>query len=107
MPENPDQPGFPHPDDITAKPDPQVDLSPGLTFRPAAWWDETSCRRNILPGEPYFVLRAKDRLARLLVLLWVIFGWCIGVNRKKLLGALRIWRVMGQWGKRNGTKTPD
>lgn len=66
------------------------------------WKD--SCLDKLKPGEPFFVLRAQDRLSATLVRLWVEFASMHGCPAPKLNEAIDTAKEMDKWPVR---KFPD
>lgn len=62
---------------------------------------------NTSPGEPVFVIVARDRLAPLAVRAWAGLAEAAGVAPEKIKGALACAEDMETWGFDNPTKLPD
>ena len=63
------------------------------------------CLLKLAPGEPYFVLRAQDRLAPELVEAWAVEAKLNGCPPAKVVEARAIAKAMRRWPGRK--KTPD
>lgn len=69
---------------------------------------EYDCLAKVDPNEPIFVLRAKDRLAPVLVRLWAQLALLCGCKLKKCSEAVDCARDMDDWARRHGgSKFPD
>lgn len=66
-----------------------------------------SCLEHIEHGEPFFVLRAKDRLAVDVVLDWIQRARSAGVDPQKVEAVSRQAEIMDAWAYLHGAKTPD
>jgi hypothetical protein len=62
------------------------------------------CLARLAPDEPYFVLRAQDRLAPEQIEAWAIEAQLNGCGPGKVTEARRIAAAMRRWSKR---KMPD
>ena len=65
---------------------------------------EDKCLERVRPGEPFFVLRAQDKLAPLLIELWADMARANGLPIKKYREAMSRASEMRQWRPR---KFPD
>lgn len=74
----------------------------GYRNEDGSWHD--SCLDKLHPGEPFFVLRAQDRLAPSLVELWVELATRHGLSEAKQNEALDTAVQMRDWPSR---KFPD
>lgn len=68
---------------------------------PGSTWNKTDAR------EPVFVLVGRDRLAPILVRMWVTLARFMGVKAKKLQEAAELASQMEAWQDINGSKIPD
>lgn len=59
------------------------------------------------PGEPIFVLRAKDRLAPTAIRIWVQLAKLTGVSLAKRAEALELANQMENWAAKHEDKLPD
>jgi hypothetical protein len=66
-----------------------------------------SCLEKAAPDEPIFVLRAKDKLAPVVVKIWSLLGATWGVPYEKTSEARDCAQAMEDWQKRNGCRIPD
>ncbi len=65
------------------------------------------CLAKSQPGEPVFILVARDKLAPQLVEDWAKRGVAIGVNNEKVMEAFRLADEMRIWQEKHGSKVPD
>lgn len=66
------------------------------------------CLEKLQPGEPFFVLRAQDKLAPALVTLWTRLARLHGCPESKLLEAGDTAYRMESWAEQTGcSKFPD
>ena len=68
---------------------------------PASTWNKVGM------DEPVFILRAQDRLARLVILDWIDRARRIGVNLRKVNGVHELLGLFEDWRSAHGSKTPD
>jgi hypothetical protein len=69
--------------------------------------DNDDCLAKVAPDEPIFVLRAKDKLAPMMVALWIRLAQEHGCPMPKLENAARLKQAMRDWQTQNGSKWPD
>ncbi len=62
---------------------------------------------EVAPDEPIFVLRAKDKLAPIVVRVWAELAAAHGCPEDRLEEAFRTQLDMRDWALRNGSKWPD
>lgn len=62
-----------------------------------AQWDSAETLARVEDGEPYFVLRAQDVLAPLVVDEWCRLARLNGVPEDKIAAASRVARCMEAW----------
>lgn len=60
--------------------------------------------KNLLPGEPFFLLRAQDRISKVVVQVWISIAEYLGVAERKIEGAREIYKKMKKW---PGQRNPD
>lgn len=65
------------------------------------------CLDSVKLGEPFFVLRAQDKVAVSVVRIWVLLAGLVGAKGGKITGAAQRALEMEMWGKEHGTKVPD
>jgi len=61
---------------------------------------DDACLDHVQPGEPFFVLRAQDKLSAHLVRLWAELALDHGLPLEKYGEALRTAEAMGRWSPR-------
>lgn len=59
---------------------------------------------RLLPGEPFFLLRAQDRISKVVVKMWISIAEWLGVAKAKIDGAKEIYKSMKKW---PGQRNPD
>lgn len=69
--------------------------------------NDCKCLQNAADDEPIFVLRAKDKLAPLVVRTWVHLATAEGTPHGKVAEALECAAQMEAWGRVHGSKVPD
>ncbi|HEV7717148.1 MAG TPA: hypothetical protein VGO53_16235 [Steroidobacteraceae bacterium] len=69
--------------------------------------NDSKCLQNAADDEPIFVLRAKDKLAPLMVRSWVHLAAAEGTPNGKIAQALEVATQMEAWGREHGSKVPD
>jgi hypothetical protein len=62
---------------------------------------------KVEPGEPVFVLRARDELAPEIVREWAHVARRAGVDPAKVVGALNVADQMEEWQVGHGKRRPD
>ena len=72
-----------------------------------AFKNNCSCFEKAEPDEPIFVLRAKDKLAPVIVKIWAILAGTWGTPDEKTSEARECAEAMEWWQKENGAKIPD
>lgn len=76
----------------------------GTKIRPGAY----DCLSSIADDEPYFVLRAKDKLAPIMVELWTQLAMEHGLPSAKAAEAIQCAKQMREWAQRlNEGQWPD
>lgn len=65
------------------------------------------CYEKLPPDEPYFLLRAQDVFAPVLVARWVVYAKEAGVNRAKIAEAERLIYDMERWQQQHQRRVPD
>ena len=75
----------------------------GYRREDGTWYD--SCLEKLHNGEAFFVLRAQDKLAPLVIRTWAVLAWICGrCSWNKIKEAWNTAKVMGNWHHR---KYPD
>lgn len=69
--------------------------------------DGCPCYEKADLDEPIFTLRAKDRLAPIIVRLWAMLADMSGAPKPKTNGAIACAMQMEDWAARHGNKFPD
>lgn len=77
----------------------------GTKMNPGAY----DCYSALGDDEPFFVLRAKDKTAPILVRFWVQLNLSLGtlIHSNKGAEANKIAQDMEDWANRRGSKFPD
>lgn len=69
-------------------------------------WHDT-CLDNLNHGEPFFVLRAQDKIAVTVVRVWAALASLFGSPKEWVAEAYAAAEEMEVWGEEHGTKVPD
>lgn len=77
----------------------------GYRREDGAWIDP--CLEKLKHGEPFFVLRAQDKLAARVVEIWAVLADFLGSPEAKVQEAKETAVAMELWGVGHRTKVPD